>query len=88
MLDSEAEESGDEAPLDHDGDDKPETTEKMVIPEGIDIVERAMTDKERIDVMELHRRMKERADQEQIAFVKKGVKEGASYIHRSHLRSL
>lgn len=55
----------------------------MVIPEGIDIVERAMTDKERIDVMELHRRMKERADQEQIAFVKKGVKEGASYMHRS-----
>jgi hypothetical protein len=46
-------------------------------------VERAMTDKERIDVMELHRRMKERADQEQIAFVKKGVKEGASYMHRS-----
>ena len=57
----------------------------MVIPEGIDIVERAMTDKERIDVMELHRRMKERADQEQIAFVKKGVKEGASYMHRSGL---
>ena len=57
----------------------------MVIPEGIDIVERAMTDKERIDVMELHRRMKERADQEQIAFVKKGVKEGASYMHRSDL---
>ena len=55
----------------------------MVIPEGIDSVERAMTDKERIDVMELHRRMKERADQEQIAFVKKGVKEGASYMHRS-----
>lgn len=56
-----------------------------MIPEGIDIVERAMTDKERIDVMELHRRMKERSDQEQIAFVKKGVKEGASYMHRSDL---
>ena len=60
----------------------------MVIPEGIDIVERAMTDKERIDVMELHRRMKERADQEQIAFVKKGVKEGASYMHRSDSRGV
>lgn len=82
MLDNEAEESGDEMALDHEGEDLEDGTGKMIIPEGIDIVERTMTEKERMDVVDYHRRLKERADEEQIEFVKRGVKEGASYMRR------
>ena len=90
-MDSEAEESGDDLPLDNELDDpdnnnnfnnKDGTTGKMVIPEGIDIVERQVTEKEKMEMMDFHRRLKEQADEEQIEFVKRGVQEGASYMRR------
>ena len=85
-MDSEAEESGDDLPLDNELDDpnnnKDDGTGKMVIPEGIDIVERQMTEKEKMEMMDFYRQLREQVDEEQIEFVKRGVQEGARYMQR------
>lgn len=78
LLDSEAEESGDDISIDHELEEKENGT--LVIPEGIDIMERAVTENERRDVLNLHRRIKEQEDEEQIEYVKKGIREGPAYI--------
>lgn len=78
LLDSEAEESGDDIPLEGELEEKEDG--KIVIPNGIDIVERAVTEKERRDLLSLHHRMKEQEDEEQLAYVKKGIREGPAYM--------
>ena len=80
LLDSEAEESGDE--IEFDGEMEEKEDGKIVVPNGIDIVERAVTEKERRDLLSLHHRMKEQEDDEQLAYVKKGILEGPAYIRR------
>ena len=98
LLDSEAEESEDDLPFDNELDDNDNDNDnananannkdgregKMVIPEGIDIVERQMTEKEKMETMDFHRQLREQEDEEQIEFVKRGVQEGANYMRREY----
>lgn len=41
-----------------------------------------VTESEQLDVMHLHNKIKEQADEQQLEYVKKGVREGARYMHR------
>ena len=45
-----------------------------------------MSENEKNSIIHLHNRLKEQADEEQIAYVKKGIKEGSHYIHRQMQR--
>ena len=46
-----------------------------------------MSENEKNSIIHLHNRLKEQADEEQIAYVKKGIKEGSHYIHRQMQRN-
>ena len=46
-----------------------------------------MSENEKNSIIHLHNRLKEQADEEQIAYVKKGIKEGSRYIHRQMQRN-
>ena len=46
-----------------------------------------MSEKEKNSIIHLHNRLKEQEDEEQIAYVKKGIKEGSRYIHRQMQRN-
>lgn len=46
-----------------------------------------MSERDKNSVVHLHNRLKEQEDEEQIAFVKKGIKEGSQYIRRQMQRN-
>ena len=46
-----------------------------------------MSEREKNSIIHLHNRLKEQEDEEQIAYVKKGIKEGSHYIHRQMQRN-
>ena len=90
LFDSEAEESGSEL----EERDSVHSDTEFVVPEGIDITERPciffcvfiqiiVTEREQLDVIHLHNQIKEQTDEQQLEYVRKGVREGTRYMHRS-----